>query len=424
MNQVVSIILGGGQGTRLFPLTNTRCKPAISFGGRYRLIDIPVSNALNAGCTKIFIITQFLSTQLHHHIFQTYHLGHFFNGSIEILSAEQKPSRNVWFQGTADAVRQNLEYFNECFADYYLILSGDQLYNLDFRPMLEFAQETDADLVIASLPINEERAKRMGIMKINTKNQIIDFSEKPQDPKILQKLKLKESFLKKMGIVENDDPFYLGSMGIYLFKRKVLQKLLETDSREDFGKHLIPSMVSQGNTYAYIYNTYWEDIGTISSFYQANIELTHQTPTFNCYDHQNPIHTLRHNLPGPKMSGTYIQDAIICEGSVVDAQKVVNSILGPRTVLKKGCVIEDSYVMGNDFYSPPIKNSNHLPDQLSIEENCVIKRAIIDKNVFLGKGVKLINKNKIDHYDGDNIFIRDGIIVVTRGASLPAGFEL
>ena len=416
MNKIVTIILGGGQGTRLCPLTITRCKPAVSFGGRYRLIDIPISNAINSGCTKLFIITQFLSGTLHEHIFKTYRPSTFSPGFIQVLSAEQGPTNSSWFQGTADAVRKNKSYLEETEADYFLILSGDQIYNLNFHHMLTWARNKNADLVVASLPVHENDAKRMGVLKLDENYKITDFYEKPQDFATLSRLQSPHLLQK------NDKP-YLGSMGIYLFKRQVLFDLLQKDAREDFGSHLIPTQVKEGNSFAYLHDGYWEDIGTIDSFFRANIALTMPDSPFNCYDESNPIFSRASHLPAPKISRTKIIDAIICEGSLVEAEEIKNSILGPRSVVKKGCVIRNSYLIGNDYYTPP-KGTTHVPQKLEIEENCLIDHAIIDKHVHIGKGVTLINKDKLTHYNSDHVFIRDGIIVVTHGAHLPDGFTL
>lgn len=425
MNRVACIILGGGQGTRLYPLTAKRCKPAICFGGGYCLIDVPISNALNSKCHKIFIATQFLSSYLHKHIFHTYRLDSFSGGFIEILAAEQRPSQVGWFQGTADAVRQNLEYFVDTSADYFLILSGDQLYNFNFKEMVHFALLKDADLVVASLPVCKNDAKRMGILKINDNHQITDFIEKPQKENELAFMCSPEASFNKLGHSYDSERPYLGSMGIYLFKRATLFKLLMEDLRDDFGKHLIPNQVQRGGTFSYIFDGYWEDIGTIDSFYKANMALTNPKPAFNCYDEKNPIYTRRHDLAPPKITDAHVSHSIICEGSFVEASQITNSIIGPRTTVRKGTVIKESYVMGNDFYTTPWKDSsNTLAQELTIGNNCVIQKSILDKNVQLGHGVQLVNKQNLTHYDGDHVFIRDGVIVVTRGASLPDGFVL
>ena len=424
MSRVCSIILGGGQGTRLYPLTKKNCKPAILFGGRFRLVDVPLSNALNCNIHKNYIITQFLSASLHHHISNTYHTAQHSQGFIEILGPEQKPDRCSWFKGTADAVRQNLEYLVETPADYFLILSGDQLYHMDFQEMLRTAQEKDADVLVATLPVNKKDARRMGIMKVDEEANIVDFHEKPQQDKEIDRLSTPDSLLEEMGLPSDTDRQYLGSMGIYLFKRSALFKLLLEDMRDDFGKHLIPTKVEAGKIAAFFHNDYWEDIGTIESFYEANIALTKKHPPFNLYDESYPLITSHSFLPGARIFNTEIKDSIICDGSVVEAEKISNSILGQRTIVKSGTVIEDSYIMGNDYYHLPCRDSQGLPDRLVIEENCTIRRAIIDKNVYIGKGAKLINKNGLTEYDGQGIFIRDGIIVVSRGATIPPGFVL
>lgn len=424
MDRVGCIILGGGQGTRLYPLTETRCKPAICFGGRYRLIDVPLSNSLNSHCQKIFIVTQFLSSTLHRHISHTYHHQSFSNGFIDILAAEQKPTAKGWFQGTADAVRQNLEYFVEVPVDYFLILSGDQLYNIDFRAMVNFAQEKDADLVIASIPVNETDAKRMGILKVDDNDQIIDFYEKPKEVELLEKMRSSAKSLERAKVNSESGKQHLGSMGIYLFKREALIKLLAEDPRDDFGQHLIPTKVKQGSTFAFLYDGYWEDIGTIETFYKANIALALDNPPFDCYNETNPIYTSQYNLPGSKITNTKMEQTIICEGSIIEADEVTKSILGPRTVIRKGTKVTESYLMGNDFYKPPIRDTKRLPEFLEIGENCTIRNSIIDKDVYIGNNVQLINKNQLRHYDGQNIFIRDGIIIVTRGASVLDNFVL
>lgn len=422
MSRVACLVLGGGQGSRLYPLTASRCKPAMSFGGRYLLADIPISNSLNSECDKIFILTQFLSTSLHRHIFQTYQLDAFSSGFIEILTAEQKSPTSCWFQGTADAVRQNLNYLIETSVDYYLILSGDQLYHMDYRHMLNFAMETDADLVIAAQPVTKAEAKRMGILSLDKRSFITDFVEKPQDESLLEKFQVSPYALERFNLIPDPERLHIGSMGIYLFKRETLIDLLTHDPREDFGKHLIPKQVKTGKTAAYLFDDYWEDIGTIESFYKANIALTTPHPPINLYNSSSPIYSARLNLPGPKIHKTDIEHAIICEGSVVEASSIHNSILGPRTVIQKGTSIKDSYLMGNDFYHPPVRDTKQLPNELNIGKNCVIQNSIIDKNVNIGNDVSLINKDKLTTYNSEHLCVRDGIIIVTRGATLPNGF--
>lgn len=422
MNRVASIILSGGEGTRLFPLTLSCCKPAINFGGRFRLIDIPISNSINSGCHKIFVITQFLSASLHQHLFRTYRNGTFNSGFLEILSAELKHSKMGWFKGTADAVRQNIQYLLELPVDYFLILSGDQLYTMDYQEMLQTAKETNTDLVVAALPVKSHECKRMGILKIDNRKNILDFIEKPQDLNDIAHMRITTE-PKKSKQKRQDEPQYLGSMGIYLFKREALFKLLDEDIREDFGRHLLPTMVERGKAAVHIFNGYWEDIGTIEAFYHANIAMTRDDPPLDCYNEHKPLFTTHHNLISPRFLNTLINKSIICEGCRVDADEVRNSILGPRTMIGKGSIIAESYLMGNDYYTPPIETET-LPERLQIGKNCIIMKSIIDKNVCIGDNVRLVNKNGLTHYDGNKIYIRDGIIVVPRGATIPDGFIL
>ena len=424
MKLVASVILGGGEGTRLYPLTLTRCKPAINFGGKYRLIDVPISLSIHANCQKIFVLTQFLSSSLHHHIFQTY-LQRGPNASpIEILTAEQKPTQKVWFQGTADAVRQNIDYLLESPVEYFLILSGDQLYDIDFREMVSFAQETDADLVIATLPVTAYEASRMGILKVNERQWITDFCEKPQEKQQLKELRTSKKLLESKGFKDSLKRCCLASMGIYLFKRKVLADLLREDSREDFGKHLIPSQVQNGRVAAFLYHGYWEDIGTIETFYQANIALTQPQPPFSFHNEERPIFTCRYDLPPAKFSHTTFKQAILCEGAMIEAAEICHSLLGPRSVIHRGTIIRHSYLMGNDYYECSRPDHQHPPSTPHIGENCELTHTIVDKNVTIGNGVKLLNKKKLKNYDGEQIFIRDGIIIVPRGTILPDGFTL
>jgi glucose-1-phosphate adenylyltransferase len=424
MKVVASIILGGGEGTRLYPLTLSRCKPAISFAGKYRLIDVPISNSIHANCHKIFVLTQFLSSSLHQHIFQTYLQNGRGASLIEILTAEQTPTQKAWFQGTADAVRQNIDYLLESPVEYFLILSGDQLYNLDFRKMVRFAKETDADLVIASLPIAAQDASRMGVLKVNNQNFVTDFYEKPKEKAILQRLRSSPEIIERAGINVEHKKHYLGSMGIYLFKRKALADLLTHDTREDFGKHLIPTKVQTGKVAAFLYDGYWEDIGTVETFYQANMALTENHSAFNFYNEKQPIFSLHYDLPPVKICDTQLKQTLICEGTVIEAKEVSHSILGPRTVIHKGSIIRDTYIMGNDYYISAVSDHHRLPAIPHIGKDCVIQRAIIDKNAHIGNGVRLINTNQLTYLNGENIFIRDGIIIVPRGALIRDGFTI
>lgn len=420
---VAGVILAGGEGVRLHPLTLSRCKPAIHFGGKYSLIDIPLSHAIYAGCDKIFVITQFLSSSLHHHIFQTYMQGACKPGLIEILTAEQKPSGSSWFQGTADAVRQNMDYLLESSAEYFLILSGDQLYDFDFEEMISFARDKHADVVVASLPVTEEDTARMGVIKINEESGIIDFCEKPKDPLVLERFLHNTSPFKEEAERKGKGYDYLGSMGIYLFKRKALIQLLASDSREDFGKQLIPTQISKGGIYAFIYKGYWEDIGTVKSFYEANMALLGPNPKFSLHKGNKPIFSCRYDLPPAEYTDTCIKRSFICEGAVIEADELSHCILGPRAVVCKGAIIRDSYLMGSDHYISHV-NDQGAPSPYHIGENTILFRTIVDKNVRIGNGVRLINEKKLKHFDGNGVYIRDGIIIVARGAVIPDGFVL
>lgn len=425
MKRVSTIILGGGQGSRLFPLTKGRCKPAMSYGGRYRLIDIPISNAINSGCQKIYILTQYLGRSLHQHILATYRNQLSTSGFLEIITAEEKAHDKVWFQGTADAIRQSMDYFLEASVDYFLVLSGDQVYNIDFREMLAFAKDTDADVVVACLPVRSEDARRMGVMKINQEFFIKSFSEKPQTVEELAKMKLSPAEMKKLGITTDSQHEFLGSMGIYLFKRKVLTDLVKEDSREDFGKHLIPTKVKEGKVAAFVHKGYWEDIGTIGSFYHANMALTKPNAPFDCYNEDWPLFSGHNLLPGASIQNSHaiISSSLLCEGSIIRADEISNSIIGPRTIIQEGSIIRNSYVMGNDSYRLHITGNSHH-ESWQIGENSMVDKAIIDKNVNIGDRVQLMNKKNIQHYDSEFVYIRDGIIIVPRGVSIPNDFVI
>lgn len=411
---VATIILAGGQGTRLYPLTIHHSKPAVSYGGRYRLIDIPISNSINSNFRNIFVIAQYLSSELQHHISQTYHFDAFNPGSIDVLTPqENEKGEKQWFKGTADAVRKNLPILLKSPAEFFLILSGDQLYNIHFFNMVRFAQEADADLTIASIPVTDREATRMGLLKIDEKNRVLDFVEKPKDLSKVQTFQLKSI----------SQP-YLASMGIYVFKRDALISLLEQDERDDFGFHLIDTAVKTRKTMTFLYDGYWEDIGTIASYYDANLILT-SAKGLNTYDEQNPIYTRPTFLPGPKISGAKISNSIICEGSVIEAEEITNSVIGLRSHIGKGTIIRDTVMMGNHFYMPPKQQEDSLSSDLfSIGTHCRIEKTIIDEFVRIGNHVKLINKQKLKEYDGSGVFIRDGIIIVPSGAQIPDHFEL
>lgn len=419
-DRVACIILAGGQGTRLFPLTERRCKPAVNFGGRYRLIDIPISNSLNSNMNHIYVISQYFSSALNQHIKDTFPLDHFQGGSLNLLCPEQRPDGKIWYKGTADAVRKNLDTLTELPIDYFLILSGDQLYNMDLEAMVQFAYDKDADLTIASLPVNQELASRLGLLNIDSNANIIDFQEKPSDPDILKKFELPDDFIHAHDIHCSNPPCFLASMGIYVFKKEVLVNLLQEDKGNDFGKHLIPHQLKKGKGAAFLYQGYWEDIGTISSYYEANLSLTTNSLGLDLYNEVLPIYAHNHYLPGARLKETTIKDSIICDGSIVEGKEVLHSIIGVRSVIKKGTVIKNSILLGNKTYTD-IKDATLY---YTIGENCHIEKTIIDLDVRIGNNVHLSNKQNLQTYDGDGIYIRDGIIIVTSGTILPDGFAL
>lgn len=414
--QVATIILAGGQGTRLHPLTIHHSKPAVAYGGRYRLIDIPISNSLNSDFREIFVIAQYLSTELQNHIKQTYHFNKAHPGNILVLT----PQENENFRGTADAVRKNLPEILKSAADYFLILSGDQLYNINFQQMVSFTQEKGADLSLASIPVFQKDATRMGLLKIDENYLVEDFVEKPKDLDTIRRFILDEAFFKTSHMAPPKETAFLGSMGIYVFKREALIRFLQEDQRDDFGYHLITTAVKAKKTFAFVYHGYWEDIGTVASYYEANLMMTQSDLMgLNTYDESNPIYTRPTFLPGPKIESTKIIQSIICEGSIIEAEEISHSIIGLRSRIRKGTVIRDTVMMGNHIHSDLHKTSHY-----GIGENCLIEKAIIDEHVRIGDRVKLTNSKKIEHYDGEGIFIRDGIIIVTAGTSLPNDFTL
>lgn len=415
VDKVASIVLAGGEGTRLFPLTRSRAKPAVAFGGRYRLIDVPISNSLNSKIREIFIISQYFAADLHQHVLSSFPFELFQRGDIKLLTPEETPKGKVWFKGTADAVRQNLDHFLKSSAEYFLILSGDQLYNTAFEPMLKLARDTDADLIIAALPVQEAEAKRMGLLRLGRHKEVKEFYEKPTTPDLLKRFELPS---------QTGAPRYLGSMGIYVFKRPCLEALLREEG-DDFGRHLIPTQIKKGKTYAYVFDGYWEDIGTISSYYHANLALLSQKPCLNMYDEEtSPIYTTRHLLPSARISDTLLINSMISQGAIVSAKEISHSVVGLRSQIKKGTVIRDSIIVGHKYYRPPPHLSPPLPQAFGIGEDCHIEKAIVDEHSLLGNGVKLLNKKNLQKFDGDGVFIRDGIIIVTSGTELADGYEI
>ncbi|BBD68479.1 glucose-1-phosphate adenylyltransferase [Nostoc commune NIES-4072] len=426
MKKVLSIILGGGAGTRLYPLTKLRAKPAVPVAGKYRLIDIPVSNCINSEIFKIYVLTQFNSASLNRHIARTYNFTGFNEGFVEVLAAQQTPENPNWFQGTADAVRQYLWLMEEWDVEEYLILSGDHLYRMDYRHFIQRHRETGADITLSVIPIDERRASDFGLMKIDDSGRVIDFSEKPKGEALIQ-MRVDTSVLGLSNELAQQQP-YIASMGIYVFKKEVLFKLLrEGTERTDFGKEIIPDASKDYNVQAYLFDDYWEDIGTIDAFYHANLALTQQPqPPFSFYDEKAPIYTRARYLPPSKLLDCQVTESIIGEGCILKNCRIQHSVLGVRSRIESGCLIEESLLMGADFYQASVERQSNVEQgdiPVGIGADSIIRRAIIDKNASIGHDVKIINKDNVQEADRESqgFYIRSGITVVLKNAVIPDG---
>jgi glucose-1-phosphate adenylyltransferase len=415
MNDVLTLILGGGRGTRLFPLTHMRSKPAVPLGGKYRLIDIPISNCLHAGLKRIFVLTQFNSASLNRHVAQTYRLDMFSEGFVEVLAAEQTPESSDWFQGTADAVRQGARHFAGYDADHYLILAGDHLYRMDFNEMIDSHIESGADITIAAQPVTPANATEMGIFLFDDRGQIGGFEEKPTAAR-LAAMGSSIPHGTTAGGVTPDKPF-VASMGIYVFSREVLLEILEQPGI-DFGKEIIPKALGNHLVNPYVFRGYWADVGTIDAFYEANIQLTRRGAPFNFFHPRWPIYTHPRFLPGTRTHGCRIDASIVAEGCYLDGCDVRESVIGIRTHAHPGAKITRSVLLGADFYEEETA-SDAIP--LGIGRNVVLDRVIVDKNARIGDGVRLVNEQGIQEADGDGYYIRNGIIIVPKGAHIAPG---
>ncbi|MBT8486095.1 MAG: glucose-1-phosphate adenylyltransferase [Phycisphaerales bacterium] len=409
MHNVVTAILGGGQGIRLWPLTQDRAKPAVPVGGKFRLIDIPISNSLHGGINRVYVITQFNSASLHRHISTTYRFDAFSQGYVNILAAEQRMTSRDWYQGTADAVRQNLTRLCETEPSEILILSGDQLYLMNMQAFVRHHRAAEADLTVAVKPVSKAEAPGLGVMRIDDTGRIVEFVEKPSDPAVIDRLALDEHAIEQLGL-DAAPGMVLASMGIYVFRRPVIRQLLEGTSTVDFGKEVIPEAIHDYRVHAFLHNGYWRDIGTIKSFHEANLELTAPVPALNLYDPELQIYTHPRFLPGCKINGCDIQRSIVCGGSIISASRVADAIVGVRAVVRPGTVIEQSYIMGANAF-----------DARGIGANCEIRRAIVDLDATIGDGSRLVNEAGVQETDGEGYCIRDGIIVVHRGATIAPG---
>jgi glucose-1-phosphate adenylyltransferase len=422
---VLCVIMGGGQGTRLFPLTKDRSKPAVPLAGKYRLVDIPISNCINSGFRRIYILTQFNSTSLHSHISRTYKFDQFTSGFVEILAAQRTLTDASWYEGTADAVRKNLIHFLNHDFDYLIILSGDQLYRMDFRPMVAQHVETSADITVATIPVGRREAQSLGILQIGADHRITRFEEKPKDPAVLDSLRLEPGWYPKLGIAEPaaQGELFLASMGIYVFNRDLIRSLLD-NPLPDFGKHIIPQAINERRVCSHVFQGYWEDIGTIRSFFEANLDLVSELPRFNFFDMNAPIFSRPRFLPGSKINGAQIDHAVIADGCIINHARIKNSIVGLRTVVGAGTELNRVISLGSDYYESQESVDRHEREgkpRIGIGANCKIENAIIDKNARIGNNVVISPAGKPDKLDHELCYIRDGIVIIPKNAVIPHG---
>ena len=421
-SKVLSVIMGGGQGTRLFPLTKDRAKPAVPLAGKYRLVDIPISNCINSGIRRIYILTQFNSTSLHGHISRTYKFDHFSSGVVEILAAQQTFTNSSWYEGTADAVRKNLVHFLNHDFEYLLILSGDQLYRMDFREVIAEHIESGADITVPTLPVKREETPALGIMQVDDTGRVTRFLEKPKDPALLEPFKIPAAGLAKMGVA-SDSELYLASMGIYVFNRSVICELLKSP-QPDFGKHIIPDSIKTHKVQSYIFQGYWEDVGTIRSFFEANLDLVSELPRFNFFDMSAPIFSRPRYLPGSKINGAQIDHAVISDGCIINRAAIKQSIVGLRTIVGSGTQLNRVVVLGSDYYEAQEsvdKNESEGRPRIGLGEHCKIENAIIDKNARIGNNVTISPAGKPENVDHELYYIRDGIVIIPKDGVIPHG---
>ncbi|MGM5470396.1 glucose-1-phosphate adenylyltransferase [Flavobacteriaceae bacterium LMO-SS05] len=418
-DNVLSIILGGGQGSRLYPLTAARSKPAVPIAGKYRLVDIPISNCINSGLKRMFVLTQFNSASLNKHIKNTYHFSFFSSAFVDVLAAEQTMNSEEWFQGTADAVRQSMHHFLNHGFEYALILSGDQLYQMDFNDMIQKHIESDAEISIATLPVHAKEATSFGILKTNNESVITSFIEKP-DASLLPDWTSSVS-----ADMQKEGRYYLASMGIYIFNRDLLIELMNNPDTDDFGKEIIPQSISKHKILSYQYEGYWTDIGNIDSFFEANLGLTDEIPKFNLYDASKRVYTRARMLPASKISGTTLNKAVIAEGCIIHAAKIERSVIGIRSRIGKDSTIINTYMMGSDYYETLEQiEKNHIKILMGIGERCFIKNTIIDKNCRIGDNVRINGGKHLQNIETDTYLITDGIVVIKKGAIIPTGYVI
>lgn len=424
-SNVLSVIMGGGQGTRLFPLTKERAKPAVPLAGKYRLVDIPISNCINSNLRRIYLLTQFNSASLHRHISQSYKFDHFSGGFVEILAAEQTYTDASWYQGTADAVRKNMIHFLNHDWDYLLILSGDQLYRMDCREIVAQHRETGADITIATIPVGRYEAQSLGLMRIAEDRRITSFLEKPKEPHLLDSMRLPPEWFDRLGVQGAGD-LYLASMGIYVFNRDVVQKLLN-NSLTDFGKHIIPRAIDVEKVYSYIFQGYWEDIGTIRAFFEANLDLTNELPRFNFFDMMAPIFSRPRFLPGSKINGAQIDHAIVSDGCILNHARIAHSIVGLRCIVGSGTSLNRVIMLGSDFYESQEsidENGRAGRPAIGIGRNTRVENTIVDKNARIGDDVFISPAGKPENVDHPNYYIRDGVVIIPKNGVIPNGMVI
>lgn len=410
MKEIVGVVLGGGKGSRLFPLTLIRSKPAVPLGGKYRLVDIPISNCINSGINRIFVLTQYNSESLNRHITQTYRFGMFSQGFVDILAAEQTPESVMWYQGTADAVRQSLRHILTYRPKYILILSGDHLYRMDYRALIEEHLRTGAEISLSVLPVTAQQSSELGILKMESSGKITRFSEKPQAPDLVESLKIDVESWKHRGVTEERS--LMASMGIYLFNTDALVRVLEENPKMDFGKDIIPSSLPKYQVFGYVFDGYWEDIGTIDAFYRANLDLTADNPKFSFYSADAPIYSHPRFLPASHVQECLLRRAIISEGCEIFASRITESVIGIRSVIRENAELNRTLMLGADSYE---RETLGIPS-LGIGPGCFVDGAIIDKNARIGANVRIVNKRQLRNYDGENYYVRDGIVIIPKNA--------
>ncbi len=419
--KVIAVIMGGGRGSRLHPLTKERCKPAVPLAGKYRLVDIPISNCLNSGVNKIYLLSQFNTASLHRHIQDTYRFDPFGGGTVDILSAEQTEKGDNWYQGTADAVRQNLHHFAGSDYDYALILSGDQLYRMDLQAILRQHIDSEADVTVSAIPFPVSQVEGLGLMRVKDNLEISEFVEKPTDPAVIDGLAISDTIEKQLSGAPSDEKRCLASMGIYVFNRKTMEEALNS-SATDFGKEVIPGLLQSCKLCSYIFEGYWEDIGTVKAFFEANLQLADPVPQFNFFSEGNPVYTRARYLPASKINRCSINHVIVGDGCIITDSYLKRCVIGIRSTLREGARLENVVMMGSEiFESASDRKRNEergIPD-IGVGMNCEIKNAIIDKGARIGHNVKLSPEGKLDGYSKDGIFVRDGILLVGKNIIVP-----